>query len=176
MDAVRLVEAGLRALAQAHSATDVMAEAWQTQALAQAVGVRLALDGPPRLRAEAHELAEAGGRGSAGADHASLCGKGGLRSGQLTRVLDTERTLRGLAALLDEVGIALVAVAGPLDDEALYWQCMEAIDAAADSCDRVAVILRRLPADGRDGPSGVPGGEQSGRREEGPAGASPVAP
>jgi hypothetical protein len=169
MDGVRLVEAGLRALAQARSATDVMVEAWQTQALAQAVGVRLALDGPPRLRAEARELSEAGARGRAGADPALLCARGGLRSGQLTRVLDAERTLRGLASLLDEVGIALVAVAGPLDDETLYWQCMEAIDAAAESCDRVAVILRGLPAGGRDGPSGLLG------REEGPAGAPTAA-
>ena len=41
-------------------------------------------------------------------------------------------------------GIALVAVACAAGDEATYWQCMEAIDAADESRDRVLEMLRKL--------------------------------
>jgi hypothetical protein len=50
-----------------------------------------------------------------------------------------------LGGLLGEVGIALVGIASAADEEATYWQCMEAIDAADESRDRVLEMLRRLP-------------------------------
>lgn len=46
--------------------------------------------------------------------------------------------------LLAEVGIALVGVACAADEQGTYWQCMEAIDAADESRDRVLEMLRRL--------------------------------
>jgi hypothetical protein len=49
-----------------------------------------------------------------------------------------------LGGLLGDVGIALVALASSADDEGTYWQCMEAIDAADESRDRVLEMLRRL--------------------------------
>ena len=49
-----------------------------------------------------------------------------------------------VGGLLGEVGIALVGVASSADDEATYWQCMEAIDAADESRDRVLEMLRKL--------------------------------
>lgn len=64
MDAVRLIGVGRRALAESQDPRDIMREAWQAQALAQAIGSRLAMQGPPELRGEALGLSEAGARGS----------------------------------------------------------------------------------------------------------------
>ncbi|NYV79025.1 DUF6099 family protein, partial [Streptomyces sp. UH6] len=49
MDAARLIEAGRRALAVSEEPQAVLAEVWQAHALAQAVGSRLAVSGPPEL-------------------------------------------------------------------------------------------------------------------------------
>jgi hypothetical protein len=57
---------------------------------------------------------------------------------------DARHTLMCLGGLLGEVGIALVGLACAADDEGTYWQCMEAIDAADESRDRVLEMLRRL--------------------------------
>jgi hypothetical protein len=70
----------------------------------------------------------------------------GTRARQLSSVPDARRALAGLGELLGEVGTALVAVACATDEEALYWQCVEAIDAADEANDRVAGLLRRLVA------------------------------
>ncbi|EPJ38655.1 hypothetical protein STAFG_4293 [Streptomyces afghaniensis 772] len=67
-----------------------------------------------------------------------------LRAGQLTELGDARHTLMCLGGLLGEVGIALVGLACAADDEGTYWQCMEAIDAADESRDRVLEMLRRL--------------------------------
>ncbi|WP_327233934.1 DUF6099 family protein [Streptomyces sp. NBC_01317] len=191
MDAERLIGVTRRALAGSGEAWDVIAEAWQAQALAQAIGNRLALSGPPELRGEARELGETGGRGcdvpeardlpegreaggggpgfdgprlegprldgpgvggpGAGGPGMELFGAevrfgDGSRARQLSSVPDARGALTGLAELLGEVGIALVAVACATDEEGLYWQCIEAIDAADEASDRVAGLLRRLVA------------------------------
>ncbi|WP_446038522.1 DUF6099 family protein [Streptomyces sp. SID1121] len=180
MDAERLIGVTRQALAGSGEAWDVIAEAWQAQALAQAIGNRLALSGPPELRGEARELGETGSHGGdlpeareaggggpgfggpgvggpdlrgpgAGGPGAELYGAelrfgDGSRARQLTSVPDARGALTGLAELLGEVGIALVAVACATDEEALYWQCIEAIDAADEASDRVAGLLRRLVA------------------------------
>lgn len=57
---------------------------------------------------------------------------------------DAREALLCLGGLLGEVGIALVGIACAADDEGTYWQCMEAIDAADESRDRVLEMLRRL--------------------------------
>jgi hypothetical protein len=57
---------------------------------------------------------------------------------------DAREALLCLGCLLGEVGIALVGVACAADGEGIYWQCMEAIDAADESRDRVLEMLRRL--------------------------------
>lgn len=145
MDAVRLIMASRRALAGSGAEREVITEAWQAQALAQAIGSRLAVAGPPELRGEALGLTELAGRG---------CGVLGppplavdtLRAARLGELGDARQTLVGLGGLLGEVGIALVGIASAADDETTYWQCMEAIDAADESRDRVLEMLRRLDA------------------------------
>ncbi|MCS0635577.1 DUF6099 family protein [Streptomyces sp. LP05-1] len=153
MEAERLISIGRGALAESRTALDIVAEAWQAQALAQAIGGFLALTGPLELRAEARELSETGGRSGTVDQPVPL--PRGVRADRLTRVTDTRGALLGLGALLGEVGIALVGVACGTDEEGLYWQCVEAIDAADEAGDRVRGLLRRLVARERDRPPGA---------------------
>ncbi|WP_367320322.1 DUF6099 family protein [Streptomyces sp. HUAS ZL42] len=143
MDAVRLIRTSRRALAGSGDAPGILTEVWQAQALAQAIGSRLAVSGPPELRGEALGLTELAGRGCGVLDTPVL-DPGTLRAAQLTELDDARQALLGLGGLLGEVGIALVGVASSADDEATYWQCMEAIDAADESRDRVLEMLRKL--------------------------------
>lgn len=46
MEAVRLIAANRRALAESGETPEVMAEAWQAHSLAQGIGSRLAVSGP----------------------------------------------------------------------------------------------------------------------------------
>ncbi|MFF3031970.1 DUF6099 family protein [Streptomyces rubiginosohelvolus] len=161
MEAERLIEAGRRALADSRGALDVMAEAWQAQALARAVGSRLALCGPMELRSEARALGEIGA-GCSALDHPTVI-SGGARAAQLSGIGEVRPALAGLALLLGEAGIALVGVACDTGEDGLYWQCIEAMDAADESLDRVHGMLRRLAERERDrererdGPYGIRG-------------------
>lgn len=110
MDALRLIRASRGALARSHDPPDILAEAWQAQALAQAIGSRLAVSGPPELRGEALGLTEVSGRGCAALDAPDL-GVNGIRAAQLTSIEDARIVLLLLGGLLGEVGIALVGVA-----------------------------------------------------------------
>lgn len=162
MDAERLVTVSRNTLAQSRVVRDVVAEAWQAQALAQAIGAWLAVYGPTELRGEARGLCETGARGVGALDQPDVR-SGGIRAAQLTGVRDTHASLTGLAGLLVDVGIALVGVACATGEDGLYWQCIEAVDAADESTDRVVGMLRILadrdigrPPDtsrGRAGPS-----------------------
>ncbi|MER7909789.1 MULTISPECIES: DUF6099 family protein [unclassified Streptomyces] len=154
MEAERLIALGRHALAESGTAQDIVAEAWQAQALAQAIGSRLALCGPQELRGEARGLGEIG-------EHQAVWGAAGPRAARLTEVADPHRTLTALGELLGEVGIALVGVACATDEEGLYWQCMEAIDATDESSDRVRGMLRRLAV--RDGERARPPDPARGR-------------
>ncbi|WP_369392501.1 DUF6099 family protein [Streptomyces sp. CG1] len=145
MDAIRLILTSRRALAGAADAGEIMAEVWQAQALAQAIGSRLAVSGPPELRGEALGLTELAGRGCGVLDPPEI-DLGHLRAAQLTELDDARETLLCLGGLLGEVGIALVGMASTAADETTYWQCMEAIDAADESRDRVLEMLRKLAA------------------------------
>ncbi|MEU6477703.1 DUF6099 family protein [Streptomyces sp. NPDC047017] len=145
MDAMRLIVASRRALAGCGEAPAVLTEVWQAQALAQAVGSRLAVSGPPELRGEALGLTELAGRGCGVLDAPDLA-PDELRAAQLTELTDARRTLLCLGGLLGEVGIALVGIASAAADERTYWQCVEAIDAADESRDRVREMLRKLAA------------------------------
>ncbi len=149
MDAVRLIVTSRRALAGSDRAPEIMTEVWQAQALAQAIGSRLAVFGPPELRGEALGLTELAGRGCGVLDTPVLDTKE-LRAAQLSELGDARQALMYLGGLLGEVGIALVGVASAADDEGTYWQCMEAIDAADESRDRVLEMLRRLADRDRD--------------------------
>ncbi|MEU5220429.1 DUF6099 family protein [Streptomyces sp. NPDC020807] len=142
MEAERLIAAGRQALAGSGTAQDIVAEAWQAQALAQAMGSHLALCGPLEVRGEARGLSEIG--------EYPAWGAAGPRAAQLTEVGDPFAALTALGALLGEVGIALVGVACATDEEGLYWQCIEAIDAVDESNDRVGGMLRRLAVRDRD--------------------------
>ncbi|MDV5148937.1 DUF6099 family protein [Streptomyces sp. SBC-4] len=142
MEAERLIAAGRQGLAGSGTAQDIVAEAWQAQALAQAIGSHLALCGPLELRGEARGLSETG--------EYPAWGAAGPRAAQLTEVGDPVAALTALGALLGEVGIALVGVACATDEEGLYWQCIEAIDAVDESNDRVGGMLRRLAVRDRE--------------------------
>ncbi|WFB06975.1 DUF6099 family protein [Streptomyces sp. LX-29] len=148
MDAMRLIGATRHALAQAGSVQDVVAEAWQVHALAEAIGGHLAVNGPAAARAEARGLCEAGCRARGALHHPALhhpaVRNGGMRAVQLTEVRDVRRVLLALGELLGDAGIALVGIASNTEEEALYWQCVESIDAADESRDRVRGILRHL--------------------------------
>ncbi|MCA6094056.1 DUF6099 family protein [Streptomyces sp. SCA3-4] len=150
MEAARLIEATRRALAQARTVQEVVVEAWQAQALAEAVGSHLAVHGPFEARSAARGLGEAGGRASGALGRAALCA-GGLRAAQLTEVRDPWTVLTGLGELLGEVGIALVGVACACEEDAVYWQCIEGIDAADETADRIGGLLRRLALRERGG-------------------------
>lgn len=143
MDAVRLILTSRLALAGSRDVPEILTEVWQAQALAQAIGSRLAVSGPPELRGEALGLTELAGRGC-GVLNAPALDPGDLRAAQLTALDDARQALLCLGGLLGEVGIALVGVASAADDEGTYWQCMEAIDAADESRDRVLEMLRKL--------------------------------
>ncbi|GAA2426699.1 DUF6099 family protein [Streptomyces glaucus] len=143
MDAVRLIVTSRRALAASGDVPHTLAEVWQAQALAQAIGSRLAVSGPPELRGEAIGLTELAGRGCGVLERPELA-PGELRAAQLTELGDAQQALARLDGLLGEIGIALVALASAADDEGTYWQCVEAIDAADESRDRVLQMLRRL--------------------------------
>jgi hypothetical protein len=143
MDAVRLILTSRRALAASGDGPRVLTEVWQAQALAQAIGSRLAVCGPPELRGEALGLTELAGRGCGVLDTPHLATED-LRAAQLTDLGDARQALLGLGGLLGEVGIALVGLACAAADEGTYWQCMEAIDAADESRDRVREMLRKL--------------------------------
>jgi hypothetical protein len=149
MDAERLVVVSRHALDGSTEALEIVAEAWQAQALAQAIGHRLALSGPRELRAEARELCEGALPGCRLPEGTGL-GTDGIRARQLSAVSDVRAALEGLGALLADVGVALVAVACATDEEAMYWQCIEAIDAADESNDRVAAMVRRLVTQERE--------------------------
>lgn len=143
MNAMRLIEANRRALALSEDPIGIVVEVWQSQALAQAIGSRLAVMGPPELRGEALGLSEVGGR-ACGLLDAPHLGTEDIRAARLTETGDAQAVLVALDRLLGEVGIALVGVAMGAADEGVYWQCMEAIDAADESRDRVLEMLRRL--------------------------------
>ncbi|MFI1359035.1 DUF6099 family protein [Streptomyces sp. NPDC020898] len=145
MDAVRLILTSRRALAGSAGVRETLAEVWQIQALAQAIGSRLAVMGPPELRGEALGLTELAGRGCGVLDEPGLA-VGALRAAQLTELGDPRQVLLCLGNLLGEAGIALVGIASAADDETTYWQCMESIDAADESRDRVLEMLRKLAA------------------------------
>ncbi|MET9445250.1 DUF6099 family protein [Streptomyces sp. NPDC006610] len=143
MDAVRLILTSRRALAGSGDTPQIITEVWQAQSLAQAIGSRLAVFGPPELRGEAIGLTELAGRGCGVLETPELA-KGELRAAQLTELGDARQALTFLGGLLGEVGIALVGIACAAPDESTYWMCMEAIDAADESRDRVLEMLRRL--------------------------------
>ncbi|WP_308290396.1 DUF6099 family protein [Streptomyces meridianus] len=167
MEAMRLIEATRCALVQARAAEDVVIEALQVQALAAAVGGSLAVTGPPEMRADVRGLSEAGMRAHEEL-HRGLAGVGAVRAAQLSEVQEPRRALTALSALLGEAGVALVAVACSTEDERIYWECVEAIDTADESGDRVRALLRKLAA--RDGPrEGVqPAGEDAPQEGSGP--------
>ncbi|MFF6994578.1 DUF6099 family protein [Streptomyces sp. NPDC008313] len=145
MEAVRLIEASRQALVESGDTPEAMREAWQAQALAQAIGSRFAVSGPPELRGEALGLTELAGRGC-GVLNVPVPEVDALRAAQLTELGDAREALLCLGGLLGEVSIALVGIACASDDQGTYWQCMEAIDAADESRDRVLEMLRRLAA------------------------------
>ncbi|MEU5251629.1 DUF6099 family protein [Streptomyces longwoodensis] len=144
MEAVRLIQASRRALAGSVGEAEVLTEVWQAHTLAQAIGSRLAVSGPPELRGEALGLTELAGRGCGVLDTPDL-DEGDLRAARLTELEDARETLLCLGGLLGEIGIVLVCLAGGVD-EGTYWQCIESIDAADESRDRVLEMLRKLAA------------------------------
>lgn len=150
MEALLLIEAARRTLAQCADVAELLTEVQQAQALAGAVGSHLVLSGPPEVRTEALALSESGKRASGVYSRAGPRSLS-IRADCLTGVRDPCRALNELAALLGQAGVALVSMSVRSAEAGLYWQCIEAIDAADESGDRVAGILRRFPLRERDG-------------------------
>ncbi|WP_328491150.1 DUF6099 family protein [Streptomyces zaomyceticus] len=73
-------------------------------------------------------------------------GKSAFRSERLSVVRDVPAVLVSLGSLLSEVGIALVGIATSVDDEGLYWKCLEGIDAVDEARDVVHRMRRSLQA------------------------------
>ncbi|MFF4649948.1 DUF6099 family protein [Streptomyces sp. NPDC001380] len=142
MDAQRLIRSTRHALAQARSVTEVMAEAWQTCMLAETVGGYLALHGEEPLRAAAQALAEAGGHAGGCLDRPPDEWTGFGRAARLTEIAEPGAALRELRQLVHEAAEALVVVACGAETETLYWQCIDAVDAAAGCKDAVTELLR----------------------------------
>jgi hypothetical protein len=142
MDAARLIVATRHALDRARDVGDLIAEAWQAQALAEAVGSHLALHGDPAFRSAALSLCEAGSQGCGALQRPAGVGAAApVRAARLSGVRDPRAVLRGLLAILGEVVVALVAAVCATEDEELYWQCIDAVDAADESKDRVRALL-----------------------------------
>lgn len=146
MDAVRLISATRHALAQAWRVQDLIAEAWQAQALAEAVGAHLAVHGPPELKEAGFSVGEAGGRvcGPAGLSAPAGAGAEAVRAVILTGVREPARALSEIGDLLVELGTVLAGVARSAEEEAVYWQCIDALDAAEESKDRICALLSAL--------------------------------
>jgi hypothetical protein len=143
VDAVRLVRATRQGLKEAWAVRDLIAEAWQAQALAEAIGGHLAMHGPPELRTPGARVCEAGGR-ACGMSGEPSARAGPVRAAMLTRVRDPALTLRELRDLLTELGATLASVACTTEEESVYWQCIDAVDAADESKDRVCALLREV--------------------------------
>ncbi|MET7640979.1 DUF6099 family protein [Streptomyces sp. NPDC005438] len=141
MEAAGLIKATRQALARGETVPQILAESWQAQALARAVGGRLASRGPRELRSHARELAATGGR-RIPRQFAQY--ESGARAALLSGVDEPRMVLVDLGELLGECAAALVGIAARAEEAALYWQCVEAIDALDESGDRVAGMLRAL--------------------------------
>ena len=125
MDAARLVAEAERAMRGSPGPEDVIAEAWQAYELTEAVGRLLGSDhAVPVVRAgPATVLSAAGARPP--------------RAARVTAVRDPAGVLRALRTLLGEIGLALVGVTCTAEDEAGYWQCIEALDAVDEAKERI---------------------------------------
>jgi Family of unknown function (DUF6099) len=152
MDALRLAETVRQALAEAGDFREIVAEAWQAQALVEAVGTHLATHGGIRVQAAAFALADAGGRGC-GALHPPGAGAGRVRAVSLTAMEDPPAALEALGRLLDEVVVALVGLVCAAPDASAYWQCADAVDAVQEAKARLGEVLRLLgePVEGVPG-------------------------
>jgi Family of unknown function (DUF6099) len=148
LDAVHLIKATRHLLAECESVEEIVAESWQVQALVGAIGSHLAVSGPQSVRADALGLSEAGTQACRSSLGPGLRDDGTreVRADRLSQIQDPKSVLSDLSGLLAETGVALVLVAVSAREEGLYWQCIEAIDAADESVDRVTGILRRLEA------------------------------
>ncbi|MDF9816167.1 DUF6099 family protein [Streptomyces sp. SPB162] len=146
MDAVRLIQATRHALEQAWQVQDLIAEAWQAQALAEAMGGHLAVHGPPELRVVGFSAGEAGGRVCGPVGLSALAGARSepIRAAILTGVREPARALAEIRDLLSELGAVLAGVACSAEEEAVYWQCIDALDAAEESKDLVCSLLGAL--------------------------------
>lgn len=130
MDAARLVAQAERAMGGAPQPDDVIAEAWQAFELTEAVSRLLTADHErPVVRAGPGPVV-----GPAGGDPP--------RAVRLTGVRDPDGTLRALRTLLGEIGLALVGITCTAEDEAAYWNCIEALDAVDEAKDRVRALTR----------------------------------
>ena len=115
MDATRLIAITRFAIGTARDGYAVVAEAWQTHALVQAVIGHL--HGSPLPSAA-----------------------GSVRASQLTSIRRPRRVLDDLLAIVGEAGAALVAIARSDDEIGLYLSCVE----AADAIDEAAAEVRSL--------------------------------
>lgn len=145
MDAVWLVRAVRHALTQVCGVPDVIIQAGQAFALAEAVGSHLAEHGPAPARAAASALSESGGSA-----YRALSPSGPHdqepRASSLTQLPDPAAGVKTLLDLLLEVGAALVAMTCAVEEEPAYWRCADALDLVDEVKERAADLLGLLGA------------------------------
>lgn len=143
-DAVQLIadsELALERAVAGKATLEIVAETGQAMALTSAIGSHLTEHGPPGLADTAIRLAEFG---YPVLDLLEPTTPARLRADQLGEIPDVYEALQNLGALLSNVAIALVGVACDADDEALYGQCLDAMDTTDDMIDQVYKLLRSL--------------------------------
>ncbi|BFV59285.1 hypothetical protein KCMC57_up43890 [Kitasatospora sp. CMC57] len=165
MDALRLIKTARHALAEARSAQDALAEAWQAALLTEAVGAAIAGRESGELAALGQLLCDAGahavscleepGRAESAQEtadtewHRADWGGNG-RAARLDELGELEPVLTELGGLLHETAEALVVLACGADGESLYWRCIDGVDAGSECKDVVVELLRTLRREAAD--------------------------
>src|SRR4051812_48899816 len=138
MDALRLIKSTRHGLTEARNVAQVLAEAWQACALAEAVAQALAkelaeptapLEGAGSGAVEiARAVAEAAGHAAACVGRPPDDGAGASRAERLSLLTDLPGTARELRILVQETAEALIVLACGATEQDLYWRCIDSVD------------------------------------------------
>lgn len=167
MDALRLIKANRHALAEARTAADVMVEAWQACRLAEAVAQTAALVLTERaLTGAGCGLVEVARALAEAASHAAECighppdePVTGERATRLGALVDLGGALSELRQLIQEAAGSLLVVACGVDEQELYWSCVDGVDATHPVRELLTELLRAV---GGEAPEPDPGSSSVG--------------
>lgn len=134
-DLAGLVVQCRRTLASSSEALHVRSSLRAVAGVTAVVGLSLVDHGPQRLREPALRLTERIARSTPLTD---------ARAVALTDTDDLRPVLLLLGQLLGEAGVAAVGVAAGAEEEGVYWEMIEVIDAFDEARNTVIEMLRRL--------------------------------